>query len=319
MRCFRSIKPSPSTPPLILQANADTGTNTLVEELLENKTYFQSQLYIHGAIVIRGFDINDQHDFERVCRSINPKLLSYIGGGIDRTAQGGEIYTSTDYPAAEKIPQHIEACYLRNSPKQLFFFCETPCQSGGQTPIADMNKILDQIDPAILNRFKQQDLCYISNLHGGNGFGQSWMEIYATDAREVAEERIEELGCDFEWLDNKSLRVKSYTPALRQHSHTGLDYWANQAVTWHPSWFGSKRYAVLKKIYGNLNNFPKSVCFANGEEIIENDIQHIRDILDQNEVVFKWEKNDILVIDNQRISHGRQPFCGDRKILVALA
>jgi alpha-ketoglutarate-dependent taurine dioxygenase len=35
-------------------------------------------------------------------------------------------------------------------------------------------------------------------------------------------------------------------------------------------------------------------------------------------VTFRWEKGDLLLVDNLRFGHGRLPFRGERKILAAL-
>jgi alpha-ketoglutarate-dependent taurine dioxygenase len=36
-------------------------------------------------------------------------------------------------------------------------------------------------------------------------------------------------------------------------------------------------------------------------------------------VAFPWQKGDILMVDNMLAAHGREPFTGPRKIMVAMA
>jgi len=36
------------------------------------------------------------------------------------------------------------------------------------------------------------------------------------------------------------------------------------------------------------------------------------------EVSFPWQEGDVLLVDNVAVAHGRRPFRGERKILVAL-
>jgi alpha-ketoglutarate-dependent taurine dioxygenase len=36
-------------------------------------------------------------------------------------------------------------------------------------------------------------------------------------------------------------------------------------------------------------------------------------------VIFPWRQDDILMLDNFLVSHGREPFVGPRRILVAMA
>lgn len=37
------------------------------------------------------------------------------------------------------------------------------------------------------------------------------------------------------------------------------------------------------------------------------------------EVAFPWQPGDVLVVDNMLVSHGRRPFSGERRILVAMS
>ena len=47
-------------------------------------------------------------------------------------------------------------------------------------------------------------------------------------------------------------------------------------------------------------------CFADGTEVPEGHMTHVHDVIWKNMVFNRWKKGDILMIDNFRISHGRQ-------------
>ena len=46
--------------------------------------------------------------------------------------------------------------------------------------------------------------------------------------------------------------------------------------------------------------------FGDGSEIPELYLKHVRDVMWKNMVFNRWEQGDILMIDNFRVSHGRQ-------------
>ena len=46
--------------------------------------------------------------------------------------------------------------------------------------------------------------------------------------------------------------------------------------------------------------------FGDGSQIPESHLEHLRDVVWRNLVFNRWEQGDIVMIDNFRISHGRQ-------------
>lgn len=46
--------------------------------------------------------------------------------------------------------------------------------------------------------------------------------------------------------------------------------------------------------------------FGDGTEIPLADVNHVRETMYKNMVFNRWRKGDLLMIDNFRISHGRQ-------------
>jgi len=48
-------------------------------------------------------------------------------------------------------------------------------------------------------------------------------------------------------------------------------------------------------------------------------IDEIRKAYDSETVKFDWQRGDLLLVDNMLVAHGREPFTGDRRVLVAMA
>jgi alpha-ketoglutarate-dependent taurine dioxygenase len=47
-------------------------------------------------------------------------------------------------------------------------------------------------------------------------------------------------------------------------------------------------------------------------------IHHISDVYRDTAVAFPWRQGDILMTDNMLVAHGRNPYQGPRKIVVAM-
>src|SRR5262249_5217163 len=65
-------------------------------------------------------------------------------------------------------------------------------------------------------------------------------------------------------------------------------------------------------------DLPRSVYYGDGTPIEEELIDEIRRIYSSVAVSFPWRAGDILLIDNMLTAHGRNPFVGPRKIVVAM-
>jgi hypothetical protein len=282
-------------------------------------SHLDDVLAASGAILIRGSSVAAVKDFEAICRILTPELLSYVGGGSPRTRLGGKVYTSTEYAASAHVPLHIEGAYLSRLPLRVWFCCTVPPSDGGQTPLGDMRRVRSRLPDNLVERFCEKGVLYVTNLHSGRGFGKSWQQTYQTENRAEVDAILVAHDQKHEWMKDGGLRVFARGPAFRPYSRTGEAIWVNQAVNWHPAHLGGETWKGLLKLFGDPVAFPKMAFYGDGTSIDPEDIATIAAALLAEEQVFEWQKGDILLIDNEVIAHGRQPFSGPRSIMVALA
>lgn len=300
--------------------HANTGSTELPEFLVAKKQEIEISLSEFGALLFRGFSVNTAQGFQTALEKITPEPFDYRGGGSPRTKVLGKISTSTEYSARQSIPLHIEGSYFLTAPKFIWFYAQHPVLDRGNTPLGDMRKFVQSIDKNVVDEFVEKGLVYIANFHDGSGFGKSWQQAYGTNDKVEVSAYLKSRQSTYEWKVDGSLRVDLHAPAMRAHSETGDNYWCNQAQNWHPALQDSKTRQAAKKVYGDAVNFPKTVLFGDYSEISDSHIKHINEKLTEAEVDFDWQKNDVMLLDNQWISHGRQPFTdAARKILVSIA
>jgi hypothetical protein len=61
------------------------------------------------------------------------------------------------------------------------------------------------------------------------------------------------------------------------------------------------------------------VRYDDGSAIPDSDMEKVRAAIWENLVALRWRQDDILVVDNRRVTHGRLPYRGPRTIAVAWA
>jgi alpha-ketoglutarate-dependent taurine dioxygenase len=280
---------------------------------------FDSQLYRCGALLFRGFGISDQDTFQAVVAQLKERLLDYVDGNSPRKKVGGGVYTSTEYPADYFISLHNELSYSAQWPGRLMFCCVCEPTEGGQTPLVDSRALLRNLPQELVDDFRRRGVKYIRNLHAGKGFGPSWQTTFETTTHQFVEEYAKASGMDVTWNSDGSLCLSNVRPATVRHPVTQEEVWFNQVDQFHPSTHPEAVYKSLKVLYrGREDKLPQNATFADATPIPPEYLETIRDVTRKQMILFDWQKGDLLMVDNMLTAHGRMPFKGPRRILVAM-
>ncbi|MFI6908723.1 TauD/TfdA family dioxygenase [Nonomuraea sp. NPDC050394] len=284
----------------------------------EHRQLLHENLAEHGAVLLRGFG-GTRDGFAPAVSALADRLLPYVHGNSPRTkVSDAGIYTSTEYPAEFAIPLHNELSYAARWPSVLFLHCVTAPERGGQTPIADSREILRRLPPGVRRRFTERGVIYRQRLHGGVGLGRSWQQTYETGDRALVERHLRELGAEFSWTADGGLRTSQLRPATVIHPVLGEEVWFNQADQWHWTGAGPDTGEELLELLGE-DDLPTSCRHGDGTPLAPEDLSDIRRVGRECAVRFDWAPGDLLMIDNVRVAHGREPYAGPRRILLAMA
>lgn len=313
-----------STLPLIIEPEAPLARASQVETLIASYRYYgdaiEKALLKNGAILFRGFGVNTPSAFARFVRSASQGLLSYVDGNSPRKKITQGVYTSTEYPAQYHISLHNELSYAHAWPSRLYFCCITAPAQGGETPVADSRKIIQRLDPRVVEEFTRRGVKYIRNLHGGQGFGPSWQDTFETSDKAVVAEYCRASAMDAEWKADGVLRLSHVRPATAVHPKTGERVWFNQADQFHPSTHPRDVYESLMALCDGVEeNLPQYACFGDDTPIEAAMLDEIRETTREAASVFPWREGDVLVVENMLACHGRMPYTGPRKILVSMS
>jgi alpha-ketoglutarate-dependent taurine dioxygenase len=282
----------------------------------QNRAFLDEKLLQHGGILFRGFGLQEASDLEQVIQAVSGESLEYRERSSPRSSVAGNIYTSTDYPPSYPIFLHNENSYQSQWPLKIFFFCRQPAQERGETPIADVRRVLRHIDPEIRERFARKGWMYIRNF--GDGFGLSWPTVFQTEDRAQVEAHCEKSGIQCEWKEDNRLRTRAIRPALARHPKTGEAVWFNHATFFHISTLEEDIREGLLDEFGETD-LPANTYYGDGTPIEPEVMEHLREAYRRETVSFPWQKGDLLMLDNMLVAHGRAPFTGARQILVGMA
>ncbi len=247
---------------------------------------------------------------------ISPDLASYEFGSTPRSQVHNQVYTSTEYPPHQHIPLHNEQAYTTEWPMKIWFYCFQSSSEGGYTPIADSREVYQHIPARIRERFIEKGVMYVRNY--GNGLDVPWNRVFNTMDRRVVEQYCRSAGIGYEWKADGELRTRQVCQAVAIHPRTLQTVWFNQAHLFHVSNLEpAVRDALLSFV--NEEDLPRQAFYGDGTPIETTVLDEIRDAYRCHAVQFPWHEGDVLMLDNMLVAHGRTPFKGPRKILVAMA
>lgn len=296
--------------------NAQLNGASAISWAEEYQDDIRSLLQVTGAVLIRGLKILGSPQFSKILSTLfGSPLIEYTYRSTPRTGLQGNVYTATEYPASEVIPQHNENSYSRHWPNRIGFLCLQPAASGGETPIGDSRVVYNLLPGAVRDKFEQKSVKYVRNY---STLDLPWSVVFQTKDKAKVEEYCRENELSYEWYGNDALRTSQINPATAVHPGTGEKLWFNQAHLFHVSNLGKEMAETLLASVGE-ENLPRNSYYGDGSAIEPEVLDMIRATYEQTKIKFSWQKNDLLLLDNMLFTHGRESFTGPRKVLVGMA
>lgn len=281
-----------------------------------NRERMEDWVAQYGGVLFRGFrGIRGAADFDRWVVESGIPLMKYMEGATPRRKMGDGVYTSTDFPADQMIALHNELSYVQTWPRRIIFHCVTAPPVGGETPIADVRKVYNDIDPEIRARFEEKGWMLIRNF--GLGFGPEWRKSFHVETQAELDAYAAAAEVEVEWLTPERLRTRQIRPAVTRHPSTGEKLWFNHLVFWHLSSLSKEQREVLERDFKE-DELPYNTYYGDGTPITDEVVAHIKEVYDRHTIKFRWQEGDVLLLDNMFVAHGRSAFEGERLILATM-
>ncbi len=287
-------------------------TNVDVIQWLSNsKSWLTEKMYQEGAILLRGFEISNASAFEEAVKKITTNFDDFDEEASPRHLVQKNVYTSTDYPNDYPIQFHNEFAYAMAWPMTIFFFCNQPAKTGGETPLADSRRVLSRITKETRNKFSRLGILYVRMF--SPYFGVSWKSAFQTDSQQEVDNLCRNLEIRTRW-DGDKLYTSQFGKAIEAHPVTKEEVWFNHAFFFNPHALEplAVRNAVLEQ---GEDNFSTNTTYGDGSLIEQSVIEEIREAYEKEKIAFSWQKGDLLLLDNMLCSHSRAPFEGRRELL----
>jgi alpha-ketoglutarate-dependent taurine dioxygenase len=282
----------------------------------DHRAELERHLLESGALLFRGFRVDSLPRFEELIAATSDRPAEYNEPATPRTQVSGGLYTSTDFPPTKRIFMHNENSNCSNWPLKIYFHCVVPSETGGETPVADSRRMVQQLDPALVRRFEERGVRYVRNF--GTGVGLPWSTVFKTHDRAEVERYCQQNGITTEWQGEDRLRIQYRRHGVGHHPVTGDKVWFNHVALFHSSVIDEEARVGLLEELGE-EGLPFNAFYGDGTPIGEAEVEEIYRVYEEEMVPVRWQRGDVLMIDNMLAAHGREPYTGERRVVVGMA
>jgi alpha-ketoglutarate-dependent taurine dioxygenase len=123
------------------------------------------------------------------------------------------------------------------------------------------------------------------------------------------------MTCD--WHGQDFLRIRQKCRAVIRHPKTGEKTFFNQIQLHHIHCVDEETRKSLLSIFKE-EDLPRNVYFGDMTPIPDAVMDHVGEVYERNAVRFQWQEGDLVALDNMLVAHARDPYVGQRKVVVAL-
>mmetsp|Transcript_28870 Transcript_28870/g.47717 ORF Transcript_28870/g.47717 Transcript_28870/m.47717 type:complete len:477 (+) Transcript_28870:46-1476(+) len=323
---IKKLPPVKQTAPLIIDA-AELGDElkkgTEKQWVAAQKDKIMAQLQDHGAIWFRNFETTKQPDGFREfyeALQLNPCLDPIHTSGLRAMEEKKHaVYEAVNKPslAGHFVGLHNESTFVKTATYGAFVCFKQASEGGGEFLIADGAKILEDMDPAVLERiYTNKVRISVSNLD------LNFLGSLPDGMKESASDFLQDLifkvvapkfDMDLEMVYGAD-QSNPYRLQAIEHAQSPIN---KHPVTGQPVWFcnlhNHSRYLRDRRPCTVPEVGMTDVYSGDLSAIPYDDVRHINEVCEKNIKVMAMKEGDVVLLDNYRVLHGRNTFKGDRK------
>ncbi|MFF0398828.1 TauD/TfdA family dioxygenase [Streptomyces sp. NPDC005248] len=306
------VEREPGKPPL-LRAEA---TGDALSWAAEHRDALRAVVAEHGSVLVRGLGLRDAAGTGAVFSRLAAGLMTEKEVFAPRRTYSDGVYSSSKWPPNQPMCMHHELSYTLEFPGMMMFACLSAPTDGGATALADSPTVLDALPAELTERFEREG--WLLTRSYNDEIGATVAEAFGTDDRGAVESYCRANAITFEWQPDGGLRTGQRRSAVVRHPVSGRRCWFNQIAFLNEWTMAPEVREYLVDLYGP-DGLPFNTRFGNGDPIAEDVVQLLNSVYEANTARELWQAGDLMLVDNIRTAHSREPFEGPREVLVAMA
>ncbi len=282
--------------------------------LSQFRTELEPILLKWGAVLLRNFR-SDLDTFSRIAPVLSPLEQPYTGGNTTREQVQDGVYTASSLPSSLSIPQHHEMMISTSWPMKLGFYCETPPEQGGETPLLSSRWFMEHVPRGLVDGFDARGgVTYVRRFSPDMPL-RSLEDTFGTNDKSELEAICDRVRIELEWHGQERVTLRQTRPAFQRHPKSFVRAFVATPHIWHPSCW-------RRQLEQALGEPPREqymeIEYADGTPVEPSVAEELSQFYETSKQSIPWQVGDVLVVENLLVSHGRNPYTGHRRILACL-
>ena len=246
----------------------------------------------HSAMLFRDFNITDDN-FQELARTLGGDFVSHGAPSRPSVSEDGMLHLAN--PGTAALNLHTELGYFPLPPDYLWFHCVVPAGSEGGTQVCDGQIVAEKLSADFHNLFAERKLKYSAFWPQ-----EQWCRYFQTTSKDKVISVLSSIdGVKSQFLGSRLI----------------LDYVVD---AFHTSSEGKKIFANSMLHYC-LDGFAEFLTLDNDVPIPNWAVEEAYLVSNAHMQEVSWNKNDLLLLDNKRIMHGRKGHSDpERKLTVRM-
>lgn len=270
----------------------------------------------HGAVLVRGLGLGTPARAGAVFQVLTNGLMTEREAFAPRRSYGDGVYSSAKWPSNQPMCMHHELSYTLRFPGLMLFACLEAPSEGGATGLADASAVLEALPVPLVERFEREG--WLLTRTYNDEIGASVAEAFGTDDRAAVERYCRDHAIEYTWGPDGALRTSQRRSAVVRHPVTGRRCWFNQIAFLSEWTIDPEIRQYLVDVYG-ADALPFTTRFGDGAAIGEDVVRLLNEVYEAHTLREPWQDGDLMLVDNVRMAHSREPYEGPREVLVAMA
>ena len=255
--------------------------------------HIKNQYKEYGALLFRGFNI-DVDQFRSFTDLFCHDYVSNKSPGRESASEDGRVQTVN--LGERHFALHPEIAREPWQPEIAWFLCESPCTQGGQTNLCDGVEAVKSFPEPLFEHLRASALSH--TLPTDLSWCAQYLNIPGLTVKQLLDPNLKSpftFRLAAGQLTRTYVRPMLHTPKFSEELAYG-------------------NFLVFARKNLGIRNFP---VYEDGSEIEDDLVNQIEEITNGLAISIDWQKSDLIMLDNTRFMHGRNPI-GDpesRRIL----